>query len=89
MGFDDEQESAHGFSDFAEFQTMTARRTTAQGNVIKAASLKVGGRKMIGAGDSPSSPKVLVHKRGDAVESVEFQCVCGRHASLHFESEGE
>lgn len=38
---------------------------------------------------SSSTPQILVHRKENIIESIEFRCTCGKSAIVHLEYDGE
>ncbi len=74
------------FVNFSEYKSAADRVLRPRGNVIKGESIHIHGERRIRVEESESdAPKVVVHKEGDRVDSVEFICPCGKSTSLRFD----
>ena len=80
----------HLFVNLSEFENVGIPRQPARGNVIKGEAIRLHGRRQIRVEENgPGAPKIVVHKEGDRVESVEFVCPCGKNTSLRFDYDQE
>lgn len=81
------------FTELAEFHLGSRREANAQTptrNVLKHSQVIRKGVEEVGLGEEGSDdPLVFVQREGDRVTSVDFQCKCGRSASLRFEYDEE
>jgi hypothetical protein len=78
------------FLDLAVAQNLGKKKTAIRGNVIKSHQAVTVGIKQIESIEAdPDQPKVFVHKTGEEIQKVEFQCTCGKTASLTFTYEDE
>jgi hypothetical protein len=82
--------SSSQFIDLASYRKIRPANGTHYGNVIKARSATLEGRKRIEVSpENADQPMVLLKKSGDVVEGVEFVCPCGRSTAIQFDYEGE
>ena len=74
------------FTDLSSFESIRVQRNRQTGNVIKGSHVVSIGTHAIelheGADDHPS---VVVHRHGDRVDRIEFDCPCGRGSSIRLE----
>ena len=78
------------FVNLSEFKNVGKPKQRARGNVIKGEAIRLHGQRQINVEDSgPDAPKIVVHKEGDRVDSVEVICPCGKSASLRFDYDQE
>ncbi len=71
------------FTDLMQIQRPEQAPGGAATPVIKAGQTRFSGTHTVGAlGGDPHEPTVLIHRRGDAVDRIEFQCTCGRSAEV-------
>ena len=78
------------FVELTEFSAPEENVTPLSGNVLKNA--QIAGFKFSNLQiDTTCSdePTVVVKRKGDVIESIEFICSCGRKKTVTFEYEGE
>lgn len=74
------------FKDLGEIIKITHSKKICRGNVIKSSFIKLNGSKSIQVNPGNNDePTIIIHKDGDSIESVEFECKCGRTSRLAFE----
>lgn len=78
------------FTDLLAYDKVDVGRNYSAQNVIKSGLVVKRGVQQVSlpAGDS-DGPTLLIHRDGDRIVSVEFQCKCGGAASLLLEYDEE
>lgn len=78
------------FVDLASFEDIQTKKRPTDGNILKGDSVVSGVAKRIEpVGGDDHLPKVLVHKAGDIVQSIEFVCTCGNGTVVTLEYDGD
>jgi hypothetical protein len=78
------------FTDLLHFKRADPSPQGFSGTVIKAGHARCSGTHTVGVVDGePHEPTILIHRQGEEVESIEFQCKCGRSATvqIHYAEE--
>jgi len=87
------EKRSEDFTELAEFQmgaTKEPERAMVTRNVLKRNQVIRKGVEEVGMGEENSDdPLVFVQRDGDKVTGVDFQCKCGRSASLRLEYDEE
>jgi hypothetical protein len=79
-----------GFTLLTDFHRVDTGEKRLNGNVVKRSRVHPGGVQKIGLADGEKDePRIVVHKNGESVESIEFTCICGRSATLRLDYRGE
>jgi hypothetical protein len=78
------------FTDLLAYNKVDMGRSNSAQNVIKSDHVVKNGVQQVSlpTGDS-DEPTLLIHREGDQIVSVEFQCKCGRSASVRLEYDEE
>jgi hypothetical protein len=78
------------FTDLVSYEHVRVAMKGHSGTILKAASVEArGSRKIeIEAGDA-DEPGIILHRNGDAIESIEFVCKCGRCTEIRLEYDGD
>lgn len=87
-----EQLSTDQFTAFTPMPLVKDAPRSSQGNILKGINyqrLEFGPLQPSSPHSSSDEPKVIVHRSGDLIESIEFICTCGCSKSVSFNYEGE
>lgn len=78
------------FTDLVSYEHVRVGKKGHRGSILKAASVVSGGSRKIEieAGDVEESD-VIIHRNGDAIESIEFVCKCGHRTEIRLEYDGD
>ena len=78
------------FTDLLAYNKVDMGRSNSAQNVIKSSHVVKKGVQQVSlsTGDS-DEPALLIHRDGDQIISVEFQCKCGRSTSMRLEYDEE
>lgn len=78
------------FTDLTSFENVRVAKKGHSGTILKAASVvDRGARRIEIEGGDAEEPGVILHRNGDAIESIEFVCKCGRRTELRLEYDGD
>jgi hypothetical protein len=86
------QLSTDQFTPFTPMPLVKDAPRSSQGNILKDINyqrLELGQLQPSSPHSSSGEPKVIVHRSGDLIESIEFICTCGCSKSVSFNYEGE
>jgi hypothetical protein len=78
------------FTDLLAYSKVDMGRSSSAQNVIKSSHVVKNGVQQVSlpSGDD-DEPTLLIHRDGDQIISVEFQCKCGRSTSVRLEYDEE
>ncbi|HTX18060.1 MAG TPA: hypothetical protein VMG34_05295 [Bacteroidota bacterium] len=78
------------FVDLVSYRKISARKTSSKGSIVKANGVELGASRQIEVeAIGPNQPKIILHRVGDTIESVEVVCPCGRHTEIRLEYDGD
>ena len=78
------------FTDLLAYNKVDMGRSRSAQNVIKSGHVVKNGVQQVSlpSGDA-DEPTLLIHRDGDQIVSIEFQCKCGRSTSVRLEYDEE
>ncbi len=78
------------FAEFHEFPKVGNSARRARENVVKASHIvNRGAQELHTVENDPGQPDIVVHREGNKVISLDFQCKCGCSAAVRFEYDEE
>jgi hypothetical protein len=78
------------FTDLVSYEHVRVAKIGHSGTILKAASVEArGSRKIEIESGEADEPGIILHRNGDAIESIEVVCKCGRCTEIRLGYDGD